>query len=115
MSRSVDERTRALVEPASKVILATASDPVADAAAERARASFDPEEVADFLSGRGRRKRRCVSSATVSATLGRRPNYERGPGEEGERGLAKESGKGGEDKREGEGWLPAGVGNVAPP
>lgn len=47
--RSVDERTRRIVEDASRMVVAAATDPRQDAAAERAGASFDSRELAAFV------------------------------------------------------------------
>ncbi|PSC69663.1 peroxisomal acyl-coenzyme A oxidase 1-like [Micractinium conductrix] len=44
-----DEATRRLVDPACRVTLAGAANPVDDAAAERLKATFDSEELAAFL------------------------------------------------------------------
>ncbi|KAK9824680.1 hypothetical protein WJX72_012328 [[Myrmecia] bisecta] len=50
-----DERTRKLVAASSEVVLANHVEPTADMRAERARASFDSEELAAYLNG-GRHK-----------------------------------------------------------
>ncbi len=51
MSRTVDARTKALVEPVAREIRAATSDPKADAVAEREQASFDANELAVYMQG----------------------------------------------------------------
>ena len=51
MSRSIDARTRALVEAPCRVTMQGAANPVEDAKNERRKATFDSEEVARFLHG----------------------------------------------------------------
>ncbi|GBF98378.1 peroxisomal acyl-coenzyme A oxidase [Raphidocelis subcapitata] len=51
MANAVDERTRALQERSSALVTAQASDPRADIAAERRRASFAPEPLTYLLNG----------------------------------------------------------------
>jgi acyl-CoA oxidase len=46
-----DPRARELVAQASKMVLAVASDPKEDARLERAKASFDADELAAFMAG----------------------------------------------------------------
>lgn len=50
-SRVVDERTRALQAPSTSLIVASSSDPRADIAAERRRASFPVDPVVHLLNG----------------------------------------------------------------
>lgn len=47
----VDARTAALVEASSRVVLSASADPREDIAAERRRARFDSQEVAEHLNG----------------------------------------------------------------
>ena len=47
----VDERTRALVQPSSAVILRTHIEPTSDIAAERLRTTFNVEELSLALNG----------------------------------------------------------------
>ena len=57
---TVDARSRELVEGPSRVVLSGAVNPMADAAAERRRATFNSEELAAFLhDGKDNLKRRC--------------------------------------------------------
>ncbi|GAB4820390.1 hypothetical protein N2152v2_007436 [Parachlorella kessleri] len=49
MSSYVDDRTKALVEQPSRVVLQGARDPRDDAAAERQKATFDPQELAAYM------------------------------------------------------------------
>lgn len=49
MSKSVDGRTRALVEPCAREVLRGAHDPRDDAAQERLKATFDSRELACFM------------------------------------------------------------------
>lgn len=49
--RNTEGYTRELIQRSSKVILEAATDPRDDAMAERARASFNPDEIAAFLAG----------------------------------------------------------------
>lgn len=50
-SIDVDNRTRKLVEQSSAVILATHVEPKDDMIAERKRATFNSQELAEFLNG----------------------------------------------------------------
>jgi hypothetical protein len=50
-SSQVDPRTRQLVEQSSAVILATHVEPKDDMLAERSRASFNSQELAEYLNG----------------------------------------------------------------
>ena len=49
MSSYVDDRTKALVEQPSRVVLQGSRDPRDDAAAERQKATFDPQELAAYM------------------------------------------------------------------
>lgn len=49
--RQVDARTRQLVEQPCRVTMAGYVNPMEDAAAERRKASFNPDELAAFLHG----------------------------------------------------------------
>ena len=61
-----DEATRRLVDPACRVTLAGAANPVDDAAAERLKATFDSEELAAFLhDGVDKLQRRSVAPGPV--------------------------------------------------
>ena len=51
MARQVDDRLRKLADASSKPILAVHVEPTLDMDAERARASFDSEELAIELNG----------------------------------------------------------------
>ena len=51
----VDDKTRALVQQSSKVVLATHVEPTEDMAAERTRASFNARGLAEYFNG-GREK-----------------------------------------------------------
>ena len=51
MTRQVDERLRKLADASSEPILAVHVEPTEDMDAERARASFDSEELAIELNG----------------------------------------------------------------
>ena len=51
MARQVDDRLRKLADASSEPILAVHVEPTLDMDAERARASFDSEEVAIELNG----------------------------------------------------------------
>ncbi|CAD7698591.1 unnamed protein product [Ostreobium quekettii] len=55
MAHFVDARTRVLQEESTKAVLSNCSDPKADLAAERARATFDVGELLHYLNG-GREK-----------------------------------------------------------
>lgn len=46
-----DERTRALVQPSTEVILRTHVEPKADMAEERARATFNNQPLLHLLNG----------------------------------------------------------------
>lgn len=50
-SRSVDARTRALVGPVAAAVQGASTDPKQDASNERARASFNTEELAVLMQG----------------------------------------------------------------
>ena len=50
-SRTVDERTKALVAPVSAAVQSACADPKQDAANERSQASFNPEELAVLMQG----------------------------------------------------------------
>ena len=59
MAGRVDERARALAQESSKFVLRSSCSPVEDMAAERARASFNPQELANELNeGADKLKRR---------------------------------------------------------
>ncbi len=65
--RVVDERTRALQVPSSKLILRSAEDPTKDLAAERSRASFNVNELCYWLNGGKERVERRAHFAEVLA------------------------------------------------
>ncbi len=53
--REVDDKTRALVQQSTKMVLATHVEPTEDMKVERARASFDVRGLAEYFNG-GREK-----------------------------------------------------------
>jgi len=59
---SPDAGTRQLVEAPSRVVMAGATNPVEDAAAERRKATFPSDELAAFLQdGADKLQRRCAT------------------------------------------------------
>lgn len=66
MSRRIDGRSRALVAQAAGPIIATTTDPKEDARQERAKATFNSQELAAFINdGEDKLHRRCENQRSV--------------------------------------------------